>query len=185
MNTISVEYDPLDNDEEIFTAAIHKTIETLLSLSWDAIADNTNKDPTLHNILVTAENEFLDSLSNSNPKISQFWRYQESLYALYRESLYALYSSQCFCHVGSCQIFISWPGITFDIHAARLNCRSCNSTAPHRHPLQVYLKMYHPPYLSLYSLTSLSLLVTIISWQETVSPAWWRSTKLPVALHKL
>lgn len=50
-----------------------------------------------------------------------------------------------------------------------------------RHPLHLHLKMCHPPHLML---TSLRLLFTIF-WQERVSPAGWRSTKLQVILHKL
>ena len=148
ISSITVENDPLDKDEVIFIAAIQKSIQTLLSLSWEVIADNTSKDPTLHNVLVAAENGFPDSLRDSNPKISQFWRYRESLYAsdgvlMYEDrvvlpeslrpvALAILHSA----HQGisameaRARSLIFWPGITSDIHAARLNCRSCNSNAP-------------------------------------------------------
>ena len=50
MNSISVEYDPLDKEEVIFIADIAKSVKTLLSLSWDVIADNTSKARTLDNV---------------------------------------------------------------------------------------------------------------------------------------
>ena len=50
MNSISVEYDPLDKEEVIFIADIAKSVKTLLSLSWDVIADNTSKARTFDNV---------------------------------------------------------------------------------------------------------------------------------------
>ena len=50
MNSINIGYDTQDKDEEIFIAAIHKSVKTLLSLSWDVIADNTSKARTLDNV---------------------------------------------------------------------------------------------------------------------------------------
>ena len=106
-----------------------------MMLSWDQIATETAKDPTLQALLQLCERGFPNSPPNvNNTDLSPFWQIRESLHEQERVVIYndrvVIPSSlrpQVLSHLHAAHQGISlmeqrarsiiyWPGITEDIH---------------------------------------------------------------------
>ncbi|XP_057302761.1 uncharacterized protein K02A2.6-like [Hydractinia symbiolongicarpus] len=139
--------EPYD-DEHILAASIRHNSLSVVSISWDTIATETSKDPTMRQLRESLENSFQDGDCTRRVKASQFWQYRDSLHVLddsimYRDHvvipsslggrvLQVLHSA----HQGVSAMesrarpIVFWPGMTNDIQAIRHNCKSCNRNAP-------------------------------------------------------
>ena len=137
-----------DDAECIMAAAIHKDANTITSLSWEQIATATTSDPTMKLLVEAIECGFPDEYRTSDPGVSKYWQYRESLHVsegvvMYRDravipkSLRAIVLK--FLHsahqgVTSMQSraksIVFWPGMTQEIQFMRNNCHTCNKNAP-------------------------------------------------------
>ena len=134
-----------DQSEHLMMAAIGSEAESIMTVSWDLLAEETSKDRILK-ILKTAIEEGFSR--NLGVDIADYTRYRDSLYItegviLYQDRvvvplslretiLQGLHSA----HQGvsamqaRAQAIVFWPGMTLDIQDVRTKCRECNRNAP-------------------------------------------------------
>ena len=133
-----------DELESIIAAAISKDVESITTISWELIAEETRKDETLLNVIKAIQNGF----TNNDPTITEYQRYHESLYindgvVMYQDRVViptslrkAILDNLHAAHQGvssmqlRAQAIVFWPGMTFDIQQVRARCRECNRNAP-------------------------------------------------------
>lgn len=136
------------DDECAMAAAIHHESKQLTSISWENIAAATSEDPAMCQLLKAIKEGFPDTKRATNPEVSVYWMYRESLYisdgvimymdrvvippTLRSRVLQILHSA----HQGvssmeaRARAIIFWPGMTTDIQSTRDNCSPCNANAP-------------------------------------------------------
>ena len=137
-----------DQSENLMAAAISHEAESITTVSWDLLAEETNKDKILSTLMLAVDERFAGEYED----ISEYTRYHESLYitdgvilyqdrvvvpsSLHKVILQGLHSA----HQGvsamqsRAQSFVFWPGMTLDIQETRSRCRECNRNAPSQAP---------------------------------------------------
>ena len=137
-----------DQSENLMAAAISHEAESITTVSWDLLAEETNKDKILSTLMMAVDEGFAGEYED----ISEYTRYRESLYItdgviLYQDRvvvpsslrkviLQGLHSA----HQGvsamqsRAQSIVFWPGMTLDIQETRSRCRECNRNAPSQAP---------------------------------------------------
>ena len=137
-----------DKSEYLMAAAISNEAESITTVSWGVLADETRKDRILSTLMMALDEGFTREYED----ISEYMRYRESLYVtdgviLYQDRvivpsslrkviLQGLHSA----HQGvsamqsRAQSIVFWPGMTLDIQETRSKCRECNRNAPSQAP---------------------------------------------------
>ena len=134
-----------DIEEAIIAGAISREVEEQTSLSWEKIARETQKDPTLAKIIRAIES---DITLRDNQEWKEYERYVESLYIsndviMYKDRVVVptslrkrITNNLHAAHQGvssmerRAQTMVFWPGMTKDIQDTRARCNDCNATAP-------------------------------------------------------
>ena len=142
-NSLSV----ADEVEEILILAVHVQTEKFTAIPWTRIAQATQEDMTLCNLLAAVE---CGTLGDSCPSdgAAPYWRYRESFYVsdgviMYEdravvppalrqnvlENLHAAHQSVSTMELRA-RAIVFWPDMTADIQRTRDSCLECNRTAP-------------------------------------------------------
>ena len=138
-----------DQSEHLMAAAISNEAESITTVSWNTLAEETRNNKTLSTLMMAIDEGF----AREYEEISEYIRYRDSLYItdgviLYQDRvvvppslrkviLQGLHSA----HQGvsamqsRAQSIIFWPGMTLDIQETRSKCRECNRNAPSQAPI--------------------------------------------------
>ena len=136
-----------DRFENALIFAIKHDTNTL-SITWDSLVLETQRDPTLKLLLHYTVAGFPQELPTLHPEMKPYWRYKNALYqldgvlmyddrvvvppSLRQQAVDILHSA----HQGVSSIearartTVFWPGMTTDIDNARASCRECIQNAP-------------------------------------------------------
>lgn len=68
--------------EHILAVSIRHNTSSLVSISWDTIAAEISKEPTIRQLRESLENSFHDGDCTRHVKASQFWQYRDCLHVL-------------------------------------------------------------------------------------------------------
>ena len=137
-----------DQSERLMMAAISSEAESITTVSWELLAEETRKDRTLSTLRMAIQEGF----SQAYDEVADFVRYRDSLYisedvilyqdrvvvplSLRKTILQGLHAA----HQGvsamqsRAQSIVFWPGMTLDIQDIRSRCRECNRNAPSQAP---------------------------------------------------
>ena len=125
-------------------AAISSEAESITSVSWELLAEETHKDKILKVLMRAIQEGFAGTYEG----ISDFMRYRDSLYITEDVILYedrvvvpsslrqTILQGLHAAHQGisamqsRAQSIVFWPGMTLDIQDIRSRCRECNRNAP-------------------------------------------------------
>ena len=136
-----------DLTESMVLASIQRQTNTVTSITWDQLVDETQKDDTMRSLIEAIHAGFPPE-SRESPAISQFWQYRASLHVsdgvvIYDDRavippslrpviLNALHAAhQGVSMMGSrARTIVFWPGMTADIERTRKNCKECIVNAP-------------------------------------------------------
>lgn len=132
-----------DTVETIVATTICREAETICSISWDRIAQETQKDKALSTLLKSITDGSIEMQC-----CHEYSRYVDSLYTndgvvLYNDRVIippilrqTVLSGLHAAHQGisamelRAQSIVFWPGITKDIESTRAKCMDCNKNAP-------------------------------------------------------
>ena len=141
-----------DIAEHMTIAAINVEMSDILSIDWETIVYETSRDPVLSELAKAIGENYHGQYS----LISQFCRYEESLYlqegaVMYRDRVVVptvlrpiILDSLHSAHQGvasmqlRAQAIVFWPGITKDIVRKRASCQECNKNSPSQASLPSY-----------------------------------------------
>ena len=133
-----------DLSEHLMIAAISSEAESITSVSWELLAEETHKDKILKVLMRAIQEGFAGTYEG----ISDFMRYRDSLYITEDVILYedrvvvpsslrqTILQGLHAAHQGisamqsRAQSIVFWPGMTLDIQDIRSRCRECNRNAP-------------------------------------------------------
>ena len=133
-----------DLTEHLTVAAINNEVVNTTSVSWEAVATETKRDPVLSELSVAVQDGFQGSYS----RLAEFMRYRNSLYlqdgvVMYQDRVvipkslrHIVLDSLHAAHQGvssmqmRAQAIVFWPGMTHDIYEKRQRCYDCNRNAP-------------------------------------------------------
>lgn len=139
--------DDQDAGESMFLAAIQRQTNSVTSITWEQLIEETNKDDTMQSLIEAINTGFPPECRDS-PTISQYWQYRESLHVSDGVVIYddraviptslrpvvldALHAAhQGVSMMGSrARAIVFWPGMTADIERTRKDCRECIANAP-------------------------------------------------------
>ena len=138
-----------DQSEHLMAAAISNEAESITTVSWGVLAEETKKDRILSSLMIAIDEGF----SGDCDQLSEYMRYRDSLYitdgvilyhdrvvvpsSLRKVILQGLHSA----HQGvsamqsRAQSIVFWPGMTLDIQETRSKCLQCNRNAPSQAPI--------------------------------------------------
>ena len=137
-----------DQSEHLMIAAISSEAESITTVSWELLAEETRKDKTLSVLMMAIQEGF----SGIYDEIGDFVRYRDSLYIsedviLYQDRVVVpsslrdtILQGLHAAHQGvsamqsRAQSIVFWPGMTLDIQDIRSRCRECNRNAPSQAP---------------------------------------------------
>lgn len=133
--------------DQSILGAIHHDATEVFALPWSRIANETEKDGTMQQLIHAIASDFPLHMKDI-PTIASFWPYRKALYVsdgvimyqdrvvvpphLRRSVLHNLHSA----HQGTSQMeqrarnIVFWPGMTAEIQATRGACHDCNRNAP-------------------------------------------------------
>ena len=133
-----------DEAEELMNAAIAKDLREAMTVTWDQMAVATKNDAVLATIIRHLE----DGTTISEPMLSHYIRYRDSLYihnnvVMYQDRVVvpellrpAILQNLHSAHQGVSSMeqrahsIVFWPGMTRDIRKVRSECYHCNRNAP-------------------------------------------------------
>ena len=137
-----------DQSEHLMLAAISNEAESITTVSWELLAEETRKDKMLSALFMAIQDEF----SGTYDDLAEFIRYRDSLYIsegviLYQDRVVVpsslrgtILQGLHAAHQGvsamqsRAQSIVFWPGMTLDIQNTRSRCRECNRKAPSQAP---------------------------------------------------
>ena len=143
INLLSAE----DMTECALMAAIKHGTTAELSLTWELIATETQRDPTMNTLLTCIQNGFQEEHLH-NPLLKPYWKYRDALYELDGVILYddrvvvppslrkQVIDTLHAAHQGVSSMTARahaisfWPGMTTDIDSVRASCNDCIKNAP-------------------------------------------------------
>ena len=133
-----------DQAESFLMSAIVCEIGEMMAIPWDKLVRATRNDQSMLTLIRAIKQGFTGSYKS----ISQFMRYRDALFVsdgvvLYKDRVViprslrkAVLESLHSAHQGvssmlsRAQRIIFWPGMSYDIHRIREECRHCNRNAP-------------------------------------------------------
>ena len=138
-----------DATEAAMSCSIQRDAADIMMLTWELIADETAKDPSLRVLLELCSHGFPQSLAeDSIADLSPFWPIRDALYdqdgvLIYKDRVVIPSSlrHQVLLHLHAAHQGVSsmerrartiayWPGISQDIQRIRAQCTECNRHAP-------------------------------------------------------
>ena len=140
-----------DTMEQLLMSAISREVTGITSISWDDIVIETEKDPTLSELITAIDEGFNGKYKFCNP----YLRYKDSLYVqdgaimfndrvVVPESLRGgVLQSLHSAHQGvstmltRAQSIVFWPGMSKDVNDIRAQCHPCNRNAPSQPPIPI------------------------------------------------
>ena len=133
-----------DQAELLLMNAIVCEVGEMIAISWDKLVYETSNDESMTTLIRAIEQGF----TGSYRAISEFMRYRDSLFVsegvvLYKdrvvvprslrkvvlESLHSAHQGVS-SMLARAQRIVFWPGMSYDIHRIREECRHCNRNAP-------------------------------------------------------